>query len=69
MNEYSRPGNAAKLGTFTATYRQHNVVRPWFGANLQCISQHTNKSGHQLTMPARYKVSINYCIKKNYGIG
>ena len=28
----------------TATYRQHKEVRPWLGANLQCISQHTTES-------------------------
>ena len=33
------PGN-------TATCRQHKVVCPWLGANLQCISQHTTESAH-----------------------
>ena len=47
MNTYmSTPGNTAKLGPHTATYKQHKVVRPWLGANLQCISQHTTESAH-----------------------
>ena len=28
----------------TATYRQHKIVRPWLGSNLQCISQHATES-------------------------
>ena len=28
----------------TAAYRQHKEVRPWLGANLQCISWHTTES-------------------------
>ena len=44
----STPGNTAKLG---ATTQQHTdstikVVRPWLGANLQCISQHTTESAY-----------------------
>ena len=41
-------GNSAKLRAIphTATYRQHKVIRPWFGANLQCISQHTTELAH-----------------------
>ena len=39
----STPGNTAK-DPHTATYRQHKEVRPWLGANLQCISQHTTES-------------------------
>ena len=34
----SAPGNAVKLGTAKN--------RPWLGANLQCISQHTTESAH-----------------------
>ena len=41
----STPGNTAKLGaTRAATDRQHKEVRPWLGANLECISQHTTES-------------------------
>ena len=32
------------LEAYTATYTQHKVVRPWLGANLHCISQHTTES-------------------------
>ena len=39
----STPVNTAKLG---ATYRQHKVVCPWLGANLQCISQRTTESAY-----------------------
>ena len=44
------------LEPHTATYRQHKVIRPWLGANLQCISQHTTKSALQPTMPARHEL-------------
>ena len=41
----STPGITAKLGaTHSNIYRQHKEVRPWLGANLQCISQHTTES-------------------------
>ena len=30
----------------TETNTQHKVVRPWLGANLQCISQHNTESAH-----------------------
>ena len=40
----STPGNTAKQELHTAAYRQHKEVRPWLGANLQCINQHTTES-------------------------
>ena len=58
----STPGNTAKLGT--ATDRQHKVIGPWWGANLQCISQHTTESAHKHTMPARHtSVHLKVCDK------
>ena len=47
----------------TATYRQHKVVRPWLGSNLECISQHTTESAHyplyqQDMCSTRYKMNI-----------
>ena len=52
----STPGNTAKLGIpHTATYRQHKEVRPWLGANLQCISQHTTEPAlYPLCQPGVY---------------
>ena len=40
------------IGNTMKSHTQHKVVRPWLGANLQCISQHTTESAHQPTMPA-----------------
>ena len=43
MNAYmSTPGNTAKLGTVHSNIQTaQSIVRPWWGVNLQCISQHT----------------------------
>ena len=46
--------------SLTATYRQHKEVRPWLGANLQCISQHTTESAHYPATPARHNFHGNY---------
>ena len=45
---------------YTATYREHKEVRPWLGANLQCISQHTTES-------ALYPLD-RHCEGKSVGI-
>ena len=37
--------------TATYTYRQHKVVRPWLGSNVQSSSQHTSESAHYPAMP------------------
>ena len=52
----STPGKVTQRSQepYTATYRQHKVVRPWLGANLQCISKHTTESALKPTMPARH---------------
>ena len=52
MNTYmSTAGNTAKQrATHTAAYKQHKKVRPWLGANLQCICQYT-KLSHKPFMP------------------
>ena len=48
MNTHmSTPGNTAKLGaTHSNIQTAQSIVRPWLGANLQCISQHTTESAH-----------------------
>ena len=51
MNTYmSTPGNTAKLGAIHSNIQTAKVVRPWLGANLQRISQHTNESAYINTL-------------------
>ena len=59
----STPGNTAKLGgTHSNIYRQHKEVRPWLGANLQCISQHETES----TLYPLCQPGINRMIKISF---
>ena len=41
------------------TYRQHKVVRPWLGSNLQCISQHTGYKVHHASCNGERKTSLS----------
>ena len=50
----STPGNTAKLGAIHSNIQTAQVDRPWLGADLHCISQHTTESALYPTMPARH---------------
>ena len=62
----STPGNTSKPSAiYTATYRQHKVVQPWLGANLQCISQHTlSQLINPLCQQGITREKIIFCMHK-----